>query len=139
MFIYGQKLPYHSDSLCVTFTLLIVPSVSFSKTLTRSPATIESSKDTFFSFSNPGFKLDVETSPSILFSPFFPEEEQVSEGEVSKFSCNSFGLFQPPDTGGSCFPFLPRFFGFSRPFKPVSIGPYPWQDIMSAHLDPRPM
>ena len=106
MLIYGQKLPYHSDSLCVTFTLLIIPSVSFSKTLTRSPATMESSKETFLSILNPGFKLFAETSPSIVFSPFSPEEEQVLEGEVSKFSCNSLGLVQPPDIGGSCFPFF---------------------------------
>ena len=100
MFIYGQKLSYHSDSLCVTFTLLIVPSVSFSKTLTRSPATMESSKDTFLSILNPVFKLFVETSPSIVFSPFSPEEEQVSEGEVSKFLVTHSVCLGHPSLGG---------------------------------------
>ena len=99
----------HSDSLCVTFTCLIVPLVSFSKTLTQSLATIEflleSLKDTLFSFLNPGFMLVVETSPSVLFSPFSPEEEHEPEGEDSRISCNSFDLFRPPNTGGSWFPF----------------------------------
>ena len=85
MFIYGQKLSYHSDSLCVTFTLLIVPSVSFSKTLTQSPATMESSKDTFLSILNPGFKLLVETSPSIAFSPFSPEENKCLREKFPSF------------------------------------------------------
>ena len=75
--LYGQCL---AISLCVTFTHLIVTSVSFSKTLTQSLATIESSKDTFFSILNAGFKLVVETSPSILVSPFSPEEEQSVRG-----------------------------------------------------------
>ena len=36
--MYGQKLPcvFHSDSVCVTYTCLIVPSMSFSKTYLKS-------------------------------------------------------------------------------------------------------